>query len=258
MNLFETDTEGRLFVIDVSINWPSNRHWQTKVLDSWKAARRNYFVRKVWRTYCIIQMHYSYTKSCLRVYSLFACFVVLFVCISPSFFSVSCVLSFWFSKYIFRQYLAFFFQDCQSHERERKYFKVEFSARCVLRIRVARLRDFLCQTNLSVVGCCALLSASNECNRTTLFEMSSMKIVLYRQNTLASLQNQRLRSPRWWSLLIAWQHELTTCNLSLVPEATYKVCIVPLMRDHHRSAWTSSSSYCLYILEQVRVTWSFA
>ena len=32
---FETDTKGRLFV-DVSINWASNRYWQTIVPDTWK------------------------------------------------------------------------------------------------------------------------------------------------------------------------------------------------------------------------------
>ena len=37
VNPYETDTKGRLFGLDVSINWPSNRHWQTKELDSWKA-----------------------------------------------------------------------------------------------------------------------------------------------------------------------------------------------------------------------------
>ena len=40
VNPFETDTKGKLFVVDVSINWPSNRDWQTKVLDSWKATQR--------------------------------------------------------------------------------------------------------------------------------------------------------------------------------------------------------------------------
>ena len=28
----------RLFVTDVSINWPSNRNWQAKVLDAWKVT----------------------------------------------------------------------------------------------------------------------------------------------------------------------------------------------------------------------------
>ena len=38
---FETHTTGRLFVVDVSVNWPSGRNCQTKVLvlDSWKAAQ---------------------------------------------------------------------------------------------------------------------------------------------------------------------------------------------------------------------------
>ena len=46
---FETDFKGRLFVVDVSINWPSCRNWQTKVLVSWKVTQRVYFVRKVLR-----------------------------------------------------------------------------------------------------------------------------------------------------------------------------------------------------------------
>ena len=39
VNPFETDTEGRLFVVDVSINWLTNRNWQTKVPDSWKVTQ---------------------------------------------------------------------------------------------------------------------------------------------------------------------------------------------------------------------------
>ena len=35
VNQFETYTKGRLFVVDASTHWPSNRKWQTKVLDSW-------------------------------------------------------------------------------------------------------------------------------------------------------------------------------------------------------------------------------
>ena len=38
-NPFQTDTEGRVFVVDVSINWPSNESWQTKVLDSGKTTQ---------------------------------------------------------------------------------------------------------------------------------------------------------------------------------------------------------------------------
>ena len=38
---YETDTTGRLFVVDVFINWPSNRNWQTEVLDSWEATQLN-------------------------------------------------------------------------------------------------------------------------------------------------------------------------------------------------------------------------
>ena len=40
-NPFETDTKGRLFGLDVSINWPTNRNWQTTALDSWKATQLN-------------------------------------------------------------------------------------------------------------------------------------------------------------------------------------------------------------------------
>ena len=34
---------GRLFVVDVSMsmNWPRNRNWQTKVFDSWKVTQLN-------------------------------------------------------------------------------------------------------------------------------------------------------------------------------------------------------------------------
>ena len=41
VHLPETDTKRRLFVFDVSVNWPSNRHWQTTVLDWWRAAQMN-------------------------------------------------------------------------------------------------------------------------------------------------------------------------------------------------------------------------
>ena len=44
---FETDTKGRLFVVDISIDRPSSRNWRTKVLDSWKVFQRIYLVRKV-------------------------------------------------------------------------------------------------------------------------------------------------------------------------------------------------------------------
>ena len=33
---FETDTKGRLFVVDVSINKPINKYWQSKYLTSGK------------------------------------------------------------------------------------------------------------------------------------------------------------------------------------------------------------------------------
>ena len=36
---FETDTKGRLFIVDVSINWATDRHWQTKLLDTWKVPQ---------------------------------------------------------------------------------------------------------------------------------------------------------------------------------------------------------------------------
>ena len=38
---FETDTKGRLFVVDVTIDWPNNRNGQTRVLDSWKVTLLN-------------------------------------------------------------------------------------------------------------------------------------------------------------------------------------------------------------------------
>ena len=46
VNPFETNTKGRLSVVAVSINWPSHRNWQTKVLDSWKAAQLNLLLQK--------------------------------------------------------------------------------------------------------------------------------------------------------------------------------------------------------------------
>ena len=39
MHPFETDTKGRLLVVDVSVNWATDRHWQTKVLDTGKVTR---------------------------------------------------------------------------------------------------------------------------------------------------------------------------------------------------------------------------
>ena len=44
---FETDTKGRLFGVDVSVNWLSHRDWQTKVLDSWKATQLTLLRQKV-------------------------------------------------------------------------------------------------------------------------------------------------------------------------------------------------------------------
>ena len=46
VNPFDTDSKGRLIVVDVSINWPSNRNLETKVLDSWKATRLTLLLRK--------------------------------------------------------------------------------------------------------------------------------------------------------------------------------------------------------------------
>ena len=46
VNSFQTDTKGRLFGVDVSTNWPSDRNWQTKVLDSWKATQLNLLRKK--------------------------------------------------------------------------------------------------------------------------------------------------------------------------------------------------------------------
>ena len=40
VNPFETDINGRLFSIDVSIDWPSNRNVQTKVSDTQKVTQR--------------------------------------------------------------------------------------------------------------------------------------------------------------------------------------------------------------------------
>ena len=53
VNPFETDTKGRLFVVDVSINWPSNRNWLTKVLDSWKVNQLNW-LRQKWVKLCSV------------------------------------------------------------------------------------------------------------------------------------------------------------------------------------------------------------
>ena len=46
VNPLETDTLGRLFGVDVCINWPSNRNGQTKVLDSWKTTQLNLLRQK--------------------------------------------------------------------------------------------------------------------------------------------------------------------------------------------------------------------
>ena len=46
VNPFETDTKGRLFVVGVSKNWPSNRNGLTKVLDSWTATQLNLLRQK--------------------------------------------------------------------------------------------------------------------------------------------------------------------------------------------------------------------
>ena len=42
---FEADTKGRHFLTDVSIHWPSNRKWQTKVSDSCRAP-----TKKMWKS----------------------------------------------------------------------------------------------------------------------------------------------------------------------------------------------------------------
>ena len=47
VNPFQTNTMRRLFGLDVSINWPSNRYWQTKILYSWKATQPNLLRQKV-------------------------------------------------------------------------------------------------------------------------------------------------------------------------------------------------------------------
>ena len=46
VNPVETDTKGRLFVVDVSITWTSNRNRRTKELDSWKATQPNLLRQK--------------------------------------------------------------------------------------------------------------------------------------------------------------------------------------------------------------------
>ena len=48
VNLFESVTRVRPFVFGISVNWPSNRNWQTKVLDSLKYTQ---FMCKSFRTY---------------------------------------------------------------------------------------------------------------------------------------------------------------------------------------------------------------
>ena len=34
--LFETDTKNIAIVVDLSVNWATNRYWHTKVLATWK------------------------------------------------------------------------------------------------------------------------------------------------------------------------------------------------------------------------------
>ena len=46
VNPFEINIKGRLFVVDVSIYWPRNRNWQTKVLDSRKVTQRSLLRQK--------------------------------------------------------------------------------------------------------------------------------------------------------------------------------------------------------------------
>ena len=43
---YETDTKGRRFVTDFSINRLHNRNWQTKVFDSWKVTQLNLLHQK--------------------------------------------------------------------------------------------------------------------------------------------------------------------------------------------------------------------
>ena len=54
VNQFETGTKGRLFVVDVSVNWPSNRKWQTKVLDSWKATQLTFLCQACVKVFCLL------------------------------------------------------------------------------------------------------------------------------------------------------------------------------------------------------------
>ena len=46
VNPFETDTKGRHFIVDVSVNWPSNRNWQIKVCDSWGTSQLKLLLQK--------------------------------------------------------------------------------------------------------------------------------------------------------------------------------------------------------------------
>ena len=43
---FKSDTKGRLFVVDVSVNWPRDRNRYTKVLDTWKVTKLNWLRHK--------------------------------------------------------------------------------------------------------------------------------------------------------------------------------------------------------------------
>ena len=53
VNPFETDTKGWLFVVDVSVNWSTDRNWQTKVLDTWKVTQLNLLRHKSVHFCCI-------------------------------------------------------------------------------------------------------------------------------------------------------------------------------------------------------------
>ena len=46
VNPFENDIKGRLFVVGISVNRPSNRNWQIKVFDSWQAAQLDLLLHK--------------------------------------------------------------------------------------------------------------------------------------------------------------------------------------------------------------------
>ena len=57
---FETDTKGRLFVVEVSINWATNRNGQTKVFDTWKVTKPKFVRQKRVNSFLRKQIQLSY------------------------------------------------------------------------------------------------------------------------------------------------------------------------------------------------------